>query len=249
MNIKKKNKFNISELDKSLGKVSKENTKKATNEKNYYGDRWQRLTFKDKIKAIIHKKNKDAFQNAVIALGVVMLIFLSCIAVGKVDNNMSIAEQKQAAESILNSGNNMSVSAETNENDDIKKQAASTDTINNDNDYFINYEMEKERVRSEQLELLNEITQENSSLPEAKLEAENRILAITEAMENEMLLESLLVAKYGGEAVVFVQEDKVNVILRPEGVTMNDNEAEKIAQLVDTYTNIGYENAIIVIKE
>ena len=82
-----------------------------------------------------------------------------------------------------------------------------------------------------------------------KKEAENKILSITEDMENEMLLESLLVAKYGGEAVVFVQDDKVNVILRPDGVTIDDNEADKIAQLVDTYTNIGYENAIIVIKD
>lgn len=256
MKLKKNDKLNISDLNKSLGKSFKAketNKNEKKREKNYYGDRWQRLTIKEKLNEILHKKSKDAFQNAVIAFGVVMLVVLSCVAVSRVDDNMTVAEQKQAAESILNNSGNVSVSAESgNEKDDLNasnKITAGTGDVNNNNDYFINYEMEKEKVRSEQLELLNDITDNNSSLPEAKNEAEKRIISITEDMENEMLLESLLVAKYGGEAIVFVQEDKVNVILRPEGVAVNDNEAEKIAQLVDAYTEVGYENAVIVIKE
>ena len=50
-------------------------------------------------------------------------------------------------------------------------------------------------------------------------------------------------------AVVFIQPEKVNVVLGAEQKELADNEAEKIARLVDNYTGIGYENVIIVLKD
>ena len=249
--MKKKNKFNISDLDSSFGKGSKgkERQKKSDGGNNYYGDKGEWQGIGDKLKKIFSKQNKNAAQNLVIVCGVVMLIALSCVAINKVDSNMNLTEQKAAAKSYLAGGEQAAVVAEQEAKPDENAEGTGNDTLNNDNDYFINYAMEKEKVRSEQLELLNEMADNQNALQDVKQEAESKILTITEDMENELLLESLLVAKYGGEAVVFVQEDKVNVILRPQGVKMDDNEADKIAQLVDTYTDIGYENAIIVIKD
>lgn len=247
--MKKKNKFNISDLDSSFGngRKHKDSGRRADNHKNYYGESEQWQGFGEKFKKIFSKENKNAAQNLVIVCGVVMLIVLSCVAINRVDSQMSLGEQKTAAKGYL--AGNEQAAAVAGENKNKEEEGTGNDTLNNDNDYFINYAMEKEKVRAEQLELLNEMTDNQNALQEVKEEAENKILAITEDMENELLLESLLVAKYGGEAVVFVQEDKVNVILRPQGVEMDNNEADKIAQLVDTYTDIGYENAIIVIKD
>lgn len=239
--MKKKKRLTLDDLNNTLG--SKE--KKPKKDKNYYGDSWQKLSFKEKVKTLVNKENKDVLQNLIIVCGVIMLVVLSCVAINRVESNLNFTDRQLAAENLAEI---TGVTADTAANAKESEQAGG-DTLNNDNDYFINYEMEKEKVRSEQLELLNEMTENKDTLPDVKKEAENKILSITEDMENEMLLESLLVAKYGGEAVVFVQEDKVNVILRPNGVTIDDNEADKIAQLVDTYTNIGYENAIIVIKD
>ena len=56
-------------------------------------------------------------------------------------------------------------------------------------------------------------------------------------------------AKYSGEAVVCIQPEKVNVVLGAAQKEPADNEAEKIARLVDNYTGIGYENVIIVLKD
>ncbi len=132
---------------------------------------------------------------------------------------------------------------------DGKSAASTTPSVNNDNDYFINYRLERERIRSQQLDLLENMVDDEATLPEVRKEAQEKVLSITKGIEEELLLESLLVAKYGGEAVVFVQPEKVNVVLRKNQDKMSDNEAEKIAQMVDTYTGIGFENAIIVIKE
>lgn len=241
--LKRKDKYKISDLESSFGKK-----KKQDKGNNYYGDDWQRLSIIEKLKRFCSRENKNAIQNLVIVCGVVMLIVLSCVAINRVDSRMGLEEQKTAAKEYL-AGDEAAVVADKAEDADPDGESSGNDTLNNDNDYFINYAMEKEKVRSEQLELLNEMADNQNALQEVKQEAESKILAITEDMENELLLESLLVAKYGGEAVVFVQEDKVNVILRPQGVEMDSNEADKIAQLVDTYTDIGYENAIIVIKD
>ncbi len=120
--------------------------------------------------------------------------------------------------------------------------------INNDSDFFINYRLEREKNRSEQLELLNAIISDTNTSSEMRSQTQEKIIAITEAMENELLLENILVAKYGGEAVVFVQSEKINVVLSGDATQMSASEAAKIAEMVNGYTAIGFENVIVVIK-
>lgn len=122
-------------------------------------------------------------------------------------------------------------------------------SINSDSDFFINYRLEREKARSRQLELLQALIDDEKTTAEMRAEAQRKVIAQAEAIEQELMLESILVAKYGGEAVVFIQPEKVNVVLGVEQNELADNEAEKIARLVDNYTGIGYENVIIVLKD
>lgn len=122
-------------------------------------------------------------------------------------------------------------------------------SINSDSDFFINYRLEREKARSRQLELLQALIDDEKTTAEMRAEAQSKVIAQAEAIEQELMLESILVAKYSGEAVVFIQPEKVNVVLGAEQKELADNEAEKIARLVDNYTGIGYENVIIVLKD
>ena len=122
-------------------------------------------------------------------------------------------------------------------------------SINSDSDFFINYRLEREKARSRQLELLQALIDDEKTTAEMRAEAQRKVIAQAEAIEQELMLESILVAKYGGEAVVFIQPEKVNVVLGVEQNELADNEAEKIARLVDNYTGIGYDNVIIVLKD
>ncbi len=250
---KKRKKMSFSDLERGLGETKPsgkggffqgENSPKDTAS---HGGFWQ------KLKYFFSSENKEVAQHLIVIFGVLVLILLSCAVINKVEQGANPIGQQASGENVWGEDLRQTVAEEEDssqtESGDTPVKPAEGEVLNNDNDYFINYEMEREKVRSEQLELLNEMVEGENTLPEVKQEAENKILAITEGMENELLLESLLVAKYGGEAVVFVQEDKVNVILRPQEGGIDDQEAEKIAQLVDTYTGIGYENAIIVIKD
>lgn len=122
-------------------------------------------------------------------------------------------------------------------------------SINSDSDFFINYRLEREKARARQLELLQGLIDDESTSDEVREEAQQRIIAQAEAIEQELMLESILVAKYGGEAAVFIQPDRANVVLSLNEEKMSGREAEKIAALVDNYTDIGYENVIVVIKD
>ncbi len=122
-------------------------------------------------------------------------------------------------------------------------------SVNSDSDFFINYRLEREKARSRQLELLQGLIDDDATSDTVREAAQQRIMAQAEAIEQELLLESILVAKYGGEAAVFIQPAKINVVLSGDKETLSDSEAAKIAALVDNYTGIGYENVIVILKE
>ncbi len=128
-------------------------------------------------------------------------------------------------------------------------QTGSGLSINSDSDFFINYRLEREKARSRQLEMLQGLIDDEKSSAEIRQQSQQKIIEQAEAIEQELMLESILVAKYGGEAAVFIQPEKVNVVLNISPDNMSDSEAEKIAAVVDNYTGIGYENVIVVMKD
>ena len=132
---------------------------------------------------------------------------------------------------------------------DARLNAAGEFSINSDSDFFINYRLEREKARSRQLELLQGLIDDESTSAEIRAESQQRIIAQAEAIEQELMLESILVAKYGGEAAVFIRPEKANVVLSLNSEKMSNTEAEKIAALVDNYTGIGYENIVVVLKD
>ena len=155
----------------------------------------------------------------------------------------------QAEENKLAENKTAESKPEENKPEENKQGTSGNYSINSDSDFFINYRLEREKARSRQLELLQSLIDDETTTSEMRAEAQHKVIEQAEAIEQELMLESILVAQYGGEAVVFIQPEKVNVVLslsKENGIA--DNEAEKIARLVDNYTAIGFENVIIVLK-
>ena len=155
----------------------------------------------------------------------------------------------QAEENKLAENKTAESKPEENKPEENKQGTSGNYSINSDSDFFINYRLEREKARSRQLELLQSLIDDEKTTSEMRAEAQHKVIEQAEAIEQELMLESILVAQYGGEAVVFIQPEKVNVVLslsKENGIA--DNEAEKIARLVDNYIAIGFENVIIVLK-
>ncbi|ATW24029.1 SpoIIIAH-like family protein [Candidatus Formimonas warabiya] len=114
-------------------------------------------------------------------------------------------------------------------------------------DYFVNYRMEREKIRSEQVEILREIVDNPNSVSDVRKEAQEKMLTLTQTMENELKLENLIRAKDFPDAVVLIQPESVMVVLK--GAQLTDVDSTKIADLVANTTGCNYEDIIISTKD
>jgi len=113
--------------------------------------------------------------------------------------------------------------------------------------FFIEYRLERDRQRSQQIALLKQIIDNPNSGGEGKQEAQKRLVELTQQMDLEMQLEKLIVAKGYKDAAVFIQPNAVNVIIMAE--KFGDEDANKIGDLVTRSTGRPREQLSMINKK
>lgn len=111
-------------------------------------------------------------------------------------------------------------------------------------DYFVEYRLERDRVRSQEIEILQEIVNNQNFTAEARQEAQHRLLALTQIMDQELELEAVMEAKGFPESMLFIRPDSVTVIVR--AAKLQPEEAAQIADLVSRGTGQPAGNIVIV---
>ena len=114
------------------------------------------------------------------------------------------------------------------------------------NDFFVEYRMERERVRGRQVELLEGIINNPDSTDDMRREAQQRLMQVTENMERELHLENLIKAKGYSEAALFIQPGSATVILKKASISEQD--ATRIADLVSRVTGYDLNDIVIIPK-
>ena len=112
-----------------------------------------------------------------------------------------------------------------------------------DDSFYIEYRLQREQVRAEELELLQNIIDDPGTSAEMCNLANSRKMAIAEVMGFELMTENVLYAKDFGQTVVMMGRDTATVILSGE---MNDILAARVADAVTNVTGISFENVIII---
>lgn len=113
-------------------------------------------------------------------------------------------------------------------------------------EFFVEYRLERDRVRSRQVTLLREIVDNPNSVAETRQEAQRQLLDITKRMEQELELENLIEAKGYKEAVLFIQPSGVMVVVRATELKQEDQ--VRIADMVSRITSQPLENITIIPK-
>ena len=113
-------------------------------------------------------------------------------------------------------------------------------------EFFVEYRLERDRTRSQQIDLLREIVDNQHSPEETRKEAQRRMLAISQAIETEMKLENLIRAEDFKDAVVFIQEKSVTIIVQTPALTALDKKS--LAETAVRVTGLNVENIIIIPK-
>lgn len=112
--------------------------------------------------------------------------------------------------------------------------------------FFIEYRIERDRTRSEQIEILREIVNNQNSSSQMRQEAQQKLLIIAEELEKESKVESALLAKGFGEAVAVLQKDSAMVIISTDG--LRQEEVAQICDVITKMTGCDLEEVVIVPK-
>lgn len=129
--------------------------------------------------------------------------------------------------------------AEKNSGDKEKREAKQ-------NDFFVEYRLERDRTRSQQIDLFREIVNNQNSPEETRKEAQRRLLAISQAIDTEMKLENLIRAENFKDAVAFIQEKTTTVIVQTPVLTSLDR--DKLTEIAVRVTGLRPEDVTIIPK-
>lgn len=95
-------------------------------------------------------------------------------------------------------------------------------------DVFAKCRLERDEVRSENIDMLNNTINNVNTTDDAKMQAEGRLLNISDSIEKEINIENIIRLKGFDDAMAFISDDSVTVTVRGEKLT-----EPQIAQIND----------------
>lgn len=112
------------------------------------------------------------------------------------------------------------------------------------NSYFAEAKISRETSRSQAIETLTAIVDNQNADAESKSTAQKKIIELATATDKENTCENLIKAKGYQEAVVFINGGVVNVTVKTEGLSQTDS--AKIQEIITSQTSISTKNIKIV---
>jgi len=104
-------------------------------------------------------------------------------------------------------------------------------TANLENDFFIDYKLERDRLRGQEADYLKELINNPNASAASKEKAQQELIKLSQKVEKEMIVENLIRAKGFEDAVMFFSDDHVNIVVKTDGLLQKD-----IAQITDIVT-------------
>lgn len=115
-----------------------------------------------------------------------------------------------------------------------------------EDDFFANYRLERDRVRGQQVEMLNSVVADANSDAATRKEAQQKLMEIAENMDRELQLENLIKAKGYNEAAMFIQPGSATAILKKESLAEED--VNSVADIISRVTGYNLEDIVVIPK-
>lgn len=107
---------------------------------------------------------------------------------------------------------------------------------NSDSDYFAQARLSRQTARDEALTMLRETVSSEEASEDAKSEAGQQITTIAGYTVKEERLESQLKAKGYTDAVVYISDDTIRIVVAPPEGGLTSADAASISEMVTTET-------------
>lgn len=115
------------------------------------------------------------------------------------------------------------------------------------NNYFIEHRLSRDKLRASLIDRLNDIINNEYTNDEVRTKAQNEIIKIGQISELELNLEGLIKAKGFEDALVFLSDNNVRVIVSTDELTEQD--VVKIFEIVKSETGVEASNIKIMEKQ
>ena len=112
-------------------------------------------------------------------------------------------------------------------------------------DFFAEYRLEREKIRSEQSDLLREMIK-NAKTDEVRQHAQDSMLKLVLDKQRESEIESLIKAKGFNDSLVFIRDNSVNAIVKTNSLTKE--EVIGVAEVIKRISGVQAENITISAK-
>ncbi|BBB92913.1 MAG TPA: SpoIIIAH-like family protein [Methylomusa anaerophila] len=112
-------------------------------------------------------------------------------------------------------------------------------------DFFTEYRLERDRIRSERTDVLREIIK-NAKSEEAKQQAQDAILKMTLEKKQESEMENLIKAKGFGDALVFTQNSSASAVVKSS--SLSKEEVIQVAEVISRIAGIKPEDITVSAK-
>lgn len=112
-------------------------------------------------------------------------------------------------------------------------------------DFFTEYRLEREKIRSERSDLLREMIK-NAKSEEMRQRAQDNILKLVVDKQRESEIESLIKSKGFNDSLVFIRENSVSAIVKANSLTKE--EVIGVADIINRISGINVENITISAK-
>ncbi len=112
--------------------------------------------------------------------------------------------------------------------------------------FFVEYRLERERTRGQQLEMLREVISNSGSDSETGQQAREQLLVISVNMARESEVESLIRARGYKDAAAYVDQKGITVIIRAKDIS--GEEIARVKEIVSRCTGVEEQNILIITK-
>ncbi|WP_425061160.1 hypothetical protein SCACP_19390 [Sporomusa carbonis] len=112
-------------------------------------------------------------------------------------------------------------------------------------DFFTEYRLERDKIRSERSDLLREAIK-NAKTDEAKQQAQEVILKMTLEKQREAEMENLIKAKGFTDALVFVRDNSVSAVVKTTSLTRE--EVVQVAEVISRIAGVKPEDITVSAK-
>mgnify|MGYP006292239439 CR=1 FL=1 len=118
---------------------------------------------------------------------------------------------------------------------------------NSNKNFFTDYRLEREKVRSKEIERYREIINSPNYGEAYKNKAQEKMLELTAQMEKEMEIESLIRARGYKDALAYIHKGSVDVIVKTQGLSEDD--VTRIGDIIVKTTGLDFDDVTIIEKK